>query len=208
MCQAIEGRGVGAGNTPIDVIKDDFYSADIKSVTGSKNGKSGQTGEASLGQNFLQEGGIDIDYYFKNKNFDLLLTKWKNILKEKYNKDNVPQDLPMYSIWFVKTFDSKFIDIVIFKINKNDIEELQVDYTTDNSVFIKGGVEEGVAQIKLYKAKRRLEMRLYMKNIGENKLRLNIPHFKNNENIREELYKYNSSKECLINKIENILSSL
>lgn len=163
--QALKVKPIGAGSYPIDIYNvENKWGADIKmlSVTTDEKGTitNQQSGEASLGQNF-SDAGVDLDNLFKNKKHDQIKDKWVRLYKNKF--ESIKRSYPIEKVYyfFILRSASNFY-LVGAKINVNFLDKVEVDKTrtTKNSVFLNGFIDSEYGNSKIYKAKKRLELRL------------------------------------------------
>lgn len=175
VAQAFNVDTVGAGNYPIDVHdKKNKLGFDIKfisaKVTDSNHFKKGISNETSLAQNFATEGN-DLDQLFSKEKYEDILEKWKNLLNRKVSKaiDELKLEKVYYFI-FVRGGNS--INLAIAELFPEKINELKVDYANSKSVFIKHYLKSDYGQVKIYKSKKRMELRLYPKNLEDENLLL------------------------------------
>lgn len=210
--QALGAQPTGAGSYPIDVIKQDEYGADIKSLSYKTNEKTGQvtnnqSGEASLGQKFEDEKDNVLDELFKNKKFDQILNKWKIILSDKYERvqNDHGDSLPLY-FFFVLRGKADFY-LTAAKVDPTKVDSLKVisERSTNNSVFISNYIDENYGNCKIYKAKKRMELRLLPKNWIDNNraIKFEIPKKRNEVNLRE-LSKLNKLDSYLTKKFVTV----
>ena len=177
--QAIGGTPMGAGSYPIDV-KTKSFLADIKSMSikVDKNGdmNNSESGETSLGQKFSEP---NLDDMFVNNEFENIKNLWVKILSEKYNKsiEDTKIDKIIY-IFFMRAKDTYYIFIARLNYDLITKENISVNLsrTTNSSVFLSSFIDNSLGSAKIYKAKKRLELRLKPKKIVENGdfLKLNI----------------------------------
>lgn len=176
--QAIGAIGVGAGNYGVDVITNDF-GADVKMVSTSYN-KKGQlkkdTGETSLAQNFV-DTGVNLDILFKNKEWNTIISGWSNILYNKLKKvftDN-PNINNIYYFFIIR--DRNVFHLCGLEVNLDEIFNITPLYdknnnviVTDTSLFIDNFINSNLGNVKIYKSKKRMELRLHPKYWFDNKL--------------------------------------
>lgn len=170
--QACDLQKTGAGSYPIDVYKYGDFGADVKSVSTSvdKNGNLTKriSGESSLGQNF-SDGEINLDTLFKDKNKDELLKKWKAILYEKYHKPFVDYEIKdFYYFIFIRAGNTVLLSIA--KIEPLNLPILESGDFTKTSLLINNVLENKYGNAKIYKSKKRMELRLFAKNLAEDNL--------------------------------------
>lgn len=188
--QAINAKPVGAGSYPVDIIKNN-WGADIKSLACSldKNGNldKGDTGEASLAQKFTG-AGEDLDSLFKNSLYDEIKDKWLDIVKNKNNLVKVEKNLDnLYYFIFLRGNHKYYL--CGFEVLIDNLSEVTINYdkTTSSSVFLDNYIEPKYGYTKIYKAKKRLELRLKAKTLVEDNfcITLDIPDNLSAINLRE-----------------------
>lgn len=160
--QAIGASPVGAGSYPVDIIKDSF-GADVKMLScKTKNGKlsNSESGETSLAQKF-GETGTNLDELFKNKKYNEILEGWKVILINKLSKVIHDKNINTIYYFFILRADTKF-HLCATKVNIDNINYCSVDEekSTDKSVFINDFIDKSYGTVKIYKSKKRMELRL------------------------------------------------
>ncbi len=171
--QACNLNKIGSGSYPIDVYSEKQYGADIKFVT-SKIDKDGNfnsytSGETSLGQNFSDDEESTLDELFKNKLSQKILKKWSKILESKYEKPIKEFKLKnIYYFIFVRGDNKIFLSIA--RVNKNNIKNLTTNKLTEKSLFIDNFIEEKYGNSKIYKSKKRMELRVNPKNLQKDNL--------------------------------------
>jgi len=171
--QALDWKTIGAGNYPIDVYSSKKrIGADVKFLSAKidKNGNFQNTlsNETSLCQKFKSTGS-NLDQLFKRKKKKEILEGWIDILLEK-NKIPVSEYnlKDIYYFIFIRGGDS--ISLAIAKINKNNISRIKISRLTDKSAFIAGYIDERHGNVKIYKSKKRMELRCNPKNLEEDKM--------------------------------------
>lgn len=188
--QALGAKPVGAGSYPVDIIKDD-WGADVKSMTCSldKNGNldSGDSGETSLAQKF-QDTGTNLDELFKDKKYDEIKNGWIEIIREK-NKTVIREKKlkEIYYFFFLRGNEKYYLcgtKLFIDNLNYVKVDSLR---TTNTSVFLTNYINENYGYTKIYKAKKRLELRLKAKQWVQDGLciEIDIPKIDNAINLRE-----------------------
>lgn len=170
--QACGLKSIGSGNYPIDVYKENEYGIDVKFVSADvdKNGQllNHQSNETSLGQNF-QGFGKYLDQAFEKGDYDKILNGWVEILKDKLNKPLTQLNIhSIYYFIFIRLGNK--ICLAISKLDLNAIENLTVKKTSPTSVFVDNFLNSDYGEVKIYKSKKRMELRLYAKKLQENNL--------------------------------------
>ncbi|MBU1164568.1 hypothetical protein KKA15_03330 [Patescibacteria group bacterium] len=173
VAQGLGWERVGSGSYPIDVYsKEKKFGADVKfmsaAVDSEDNFKKGVTGESSLGQKFV-DAGTDLDQDFASKEYDKILNGWKKILSEKMQKPIKDYDLKqVYYFIFLRGGNS--IHLAVAKVFPSKIKNLAVKSATGKSVFVDGFIDASYGNVKIYKSKKRMELRCLPKKMKEDQL--------------------------------------
>ena len=170
--QACDLKSIGSGNYPIDVYKENEYGTVEKFVSAGVDKKgqllNSQSNETSLGQNF-QGFGKYLDQAFENKDYDKILNGWIKILKDKLSKPFTQLNLhTIYYFIFIRSGNK--ICLAISKLDLDYIQNLTVKKTSPTSVFVDNFLNPKYGEVKIYKSKKRMELRLYAKKLQENNL--------------------------------------
>lgn len=210
--QSLDVKPVGAGSCPIDIYNErDKWGADIKMLNIKLN-NSGQvsnsdSGEASLGQKF--EGpGINLDAMFANRKYVEIKDSWKKLYSEKYKSLNKTYKIKKIYYFFIlrpgiqiEGADFYFTGAVL---NLNNLNNVKVNKkrTTKKSVFLDDFIDNEYGNTKIYKAKKRLELRLHPKKWIDNNsaLKITTSFISKHVNLREE----NVGVEYLKTRIEDL----
>jgi len=221
--QSLGLKPVGEGSYPIDGI-DDKNGYDVSSLALGQTPKTkkmnSQTGEKSLGQKFddenFGEDGENLDGLFKSKDYVKIISAWKKILKKKWSetiKDQKLENLYLINLISYKPEDKMFI--VLLKINYEKLDNISEDKRTDKSVWVKNFIDPKIGDAKIYKSKKRLELRLkpaeFLKNKSylefklENKIKsLNLREtFKNKNKKNKYLLKETKKFKKFFSKLKN-----
>lgn len=188
--QALKATPIGAGSYPVDILKNN-WGADVKSMTCSLdkygNLNAGDTGETSLAQKF-QETGTNLDDLFKNRDFESIKNGWIEIIRNKnlsVIKDKSLNDI--YYFFFLRGNQEYYLCGI--EVNINNLENVSVNNgrSTGDSVFLDNYIEGKYGYTKIYKAKKRLELRLKAKQwVDENLVIIfPIPHSLEPINLRD-----------------------
>lgn len=197
--QAIGALPVGAGNYGVDVIKEGEFGADIKMLSCkiSKNGNltDSESGETSLAQNF-KDTGDSLDTMFENKRFDEIVDGWKEIIYNKLNKVKEEQNVENIYYIFILRAGTTF-RLCAMEVDTDKLKDIGVGKVTSTSVFINNFIDENYGSVKIYKSKKRIELRLRPKFWVDNNMTIDFELKSNSEpvNIRElvenkEIYEY------------------
>lgn len=178
ICQSIGSIPVGAGSYAVDVIsKSKVWGADIKMLSCKVDGETGKlknsdSGETSLAQKFGDDNfgnGNTLDDLFTNKEYQVIWNNWMEILRKKYDKVN--EDFGVSNIYYFFILRAKLdFHLCGMKVLLNNLKNTKVNYerSTNDSVWIKNYIEDKFGHVKVYKAKKRLELRLKPKYWVEN----------------------------------------
>ncbi len=173
IAQACNLTKVGAGNYPIDVYSKNKYGIDVKFLTAkiNKNGDytNSYSNETSLSQNF-KIAGLDLDQMFASKKYENILLAWIKILEAKIlipiNDFNLKK---VYYFIFIRAGNK--VSLAIADVNNKEIRNLKTNRSTDTSVFVQNFIEDRYGNVKIYKSKKRMELRVFPKALEEdNKL--------------------------------------
>lgn len=178
ICQSIGSIPVGAGSYAVDVIsKSKVWGADIKMLSCKVDSDSGKlknsdSGETSLAQKFGDDNfgnGNTLDDLFANKEYQVIWNNWIEILKKKYRKVNEDFGVSNIYYFFILRAELDF-HLCGMKLLLNNLNHTKVNYerSTNDSVWIKNYIEDRFGHVKVYKAKKRLELRLKPKYWVEN----------------------------------------
>lgn len=176
--KASGGILIGNGNTAMDVMTSDKEGIDAMCVIMKENRESN---EKSLIQNFKCSGN-NLDMLFDKKEdnraielFMSNLQKKLTSVKEEYQFTN------LYILAYISLLDSVYV--VCFKYNITAITSaVSTGFTKKGqSINIGGFIREKFGNVKLYKSKKRVELRLYKKCITENPFAVKIYPYKPEE---------------------------
>ncbi|MGN4637243.1 hypothetical protein [Bacillus cereus group sp. MYBK34-1] len=163
--QAIGADPVGAGSYAVDVVKEGEFGADVKmlacEVTPEGLLKSKQSTETSLAQKFTDSGN-DLDQQFAQKCYDKILEDWISIVQEKLQKVIKDKEVSNIYYLFILRAGNRFY-LCGMKVHMDRLNNVSVDHTTESSLFIKDYIDDRYGVVKIYKAKKRLELRLLPK---------------------------------------------
>ena len=178
--QAIENvKPIGAGSYPIDIIRENSWGADIKALACKfdtrGNLSNSESGEASLAQKFT-DTGENLDELFKNREFDKIAQGWLEIVKRKNIKVMTEKKIEKIYYFFFLRGNKEFY-LCGTQINLDDLEKVIVneEQSTNQSVYLKNYIDDRYGTTKIYKAKKRLELRLRAKNWVDDGLCIILP---------------------------------
>jgi hypothetical protein len=150
------GEQIGKGHIAMDVKTGMGDGIDVFCIIMNKI----ESNEKSLIQNF-KKTGKDLDILFKEQKFDeaikMFMVNYKDKLDEVIRTKAMRQ---LYYLGFVSTVDQVYL--VNFKINVNNIQHVGVKNATKGgvSIFLKNFINSAHGNVKLYKSKKRVELRL------------------------------------------------
>jgi hypothetical protein len=147
---------IGHGNKPFDIQTDTFV-CDIKAITANNRRVSN---EVSLMQDF-HTVGKDLDTTFNDEN---IISIWSDKLLEKYNSTErrSTEQKPIYFMFLI-TLNRVEVYICVMKVNPNFL--LRESRRTKKSIRVLGCIYERYGLCQLYLSKKRLELRLNVRNI-------------------------------------------
>ena len=205
--QAIGASPVGSGSYGVDVVQQGKFGADVKMLSCKIDALGGvsdcDSGETSLAQNF-KDTGISLDEMFANKQYKEIVDGWKQILINKLNRVRVEQSVEtIYYIFILRATIS--FHLCGMKVNIENINEMTPSKSTKSSIFIDNFIEDNYGKVKIYKAKKRLELRLRPKYWIDHNLTLNF----NLRDITDEVSvrtliendKLREYEECLLKRV-------
>lgn len=155
--KASNGKLISKGHEATDVITSQNEGVDAMCVVMNKK----QSNEKSLIQNF-KESGNDLDYYFNNKDDVSAIKLYADGLKIKLNKLIKTRKLEeLYILAFISTKTT--VHILCFKYNIDLIDTITSEGFTKigKSINIGGFINKSIGNVKLYKSKKRIELRLH-----------------------------------------------
>jgi hypothetical protein len=146
------GKLVGNGNNNIDINIDNKIWIDVSVLTLNGN----YTNEKSIMQNFSNSN--DLDTLFNTNKGDESVEIFKNKLLQKYEYIDTEIDI-YYMIFICK---NKNIYLSCFKLIPQNIPNMIFCGFTKSckNIFIENFIDINVGNVKLYKSKKRLELRL------------------------------------------------
>ncbi len=169
LVQCLGADPVGSGSYPVDVIHlDSNYGADAKML--SWNGKKTSTsGETSLGQKFTGVGN-DLDDAFKNKKFSGVVSDWSKVYENKLNKVKEDHEEIEKIYYFIVIRQQKIFHVCGMEIDIDSIKSIGAEKWTEAAIWISDLINKRYGESKIYKAKKRMELRLYPHNWIEDDL--------------------------------------
>ena len=154
------GKHVGKGNHCIDVITELNDGIDVMCVT--LNDK--MTNEKSLIQNF-SDSGADLDNLFKEKNDIKAVDLFKNNYYDKIKSTKDDKKLKnLYILSFISTLNDTYM--ACFKLYPERINNIISGGFVGNkkehvNINIHNFIDSRYGNVKLYKSKKRMELRLH-----------------------------------------------
>jgi len=173
--QALDVKPIGAGSYPVDIYNEkEGWAADIKMLNATLNDAgeltNDESGEASLGQKF-EGAGVDLDNMFVTRQYEKIKNSWLEIFINKFAQ--VEKDLPAIKNIFYLFILRAGVNFYLVgcSVDMSEIRNVSVSSnTTNKSVFLDNFITERYGKAKIYKAKKRLELRLRPKNWVEDNL--------------------------------------
>jgi len=210
--QALQVEAVGAGSYPIDILKPNKWGADVKmlscKVDKNNNLTNGDSGETSLAQKF-KETGISLDNMFKQEQYQEIINGWTSIWRDKLSNVKIDKNIDKIYYFFFLRGSTKESYICAFEVNIDNINTNIITQRDDNnkikqSIFLNGIIDEKYGNAKIYKAKKRLELRLKPKNLLDNEFLITIP---TKTPFKEDIYQLVQDKEKFKSYLESKVSN-
>jgi len=156
--KASYGRKIGDGNCPMDVITKNNKAIDTMCLCLNGN----QTNEKSIMQNFNISGNNLDNFFIEKKENEATKLYMKDYIKKiiKFAVDYNISKNDLYYCIFISTNKNVFLSI--YKINIYSILFVKSDGFTKQlkSIKLKNFIDEKDGNVKLYKSKKRLELRI------------------------------------------------
>ncbi len=203
MVQALDAEHTGAGSYPVDIIFEangEIIGADVKmlSCKTDVNGslKDSDSGETSISQKFKDENfdkSKTLDELFKNiEERPIIWDKWKKLIKEKYCKVFEERRVEkIYYIFLLRAGKNFYIGVCNVNLDNLDNTEIDCERTNNSknatSLWIKNFIDDRYGNVKVYKSKKRVELRLKPKSLQDNSclLKISTDFELKEENIKE-----------------------
>ncbi len=160
LVQCLGADPVGSGSYPVDIIhKKSKFGADAKMLSwdGKQNSLSGET---SMGQNF-KDIGNNLDSAFSSKNFSTIISDWSKLLIHKYDKVFSEYTFVKNIYYFFIIREQNNFHIFGMRVDTKSLGKMAEKRHTDNSVWIENMIDSKYGEVRIYKAKKRMELRLY-----------------------------------------------
>jgi hypothetical protein len=163
--KASNGKKIGDGNCPMDVVTGSGKAIDTMCLC--LNGSI--SNEKSIMQNFNKSGNY-LDSYFLEKNENRAVSLYINDYIYKIKNFSLNNKISLNNLYyaiFISTNESIYLSC--FKINIGFIKNIKADGFTKQckSIKIKNFIDDKYGNVKLYKSKKRLELRI-SKNVLNN----------------------------------------
>jgi len=207
--QSLGLKPVGEGSYPIDGINNKIgYDVSSLALGQTPTGKmKKQTGEKSLSQKFEDENFGDendnLDSLFNSEKYDEIIKAWKNILKKKWEGTIKGQNLnDLYLINLILYKLENKLMIFLLKINHNNLDEVTKGKVSPKktSVWFNNFIDEKFGNVKVYKSKKRVELRIRPQEFIKNKsyLEFKIENKIKSLNLREIFENKNKKNKYLL----------
>jgi len=208
--QALGVTPVGSGSYPVDVIKENEWGADVKMLSCKMdehgNFKAAESGETSLSQKFTGTGN-DLDDLFKDKKYYDIIDGYKNIFYNKIQRVHKEKGLKKIYYFFILRAEMKFY-LCGMSIDIDEIHNVTYLRNTKENVWTKNFLDTNYGSVRVYKAKKRMELRLRPKYWFDNsllyefKIEADVPHV----NVRRMLSDKKEFKKYLLRLIKTNFS--
>ncbi|WP_253198995.1 hypothetical protein [Clostridium estertheticum] len=183
--QAIGANPVGAGNYGVDVVKPGVFGADVKmlscKIDAFGNVTNSDSGETSLAQNF-KDTGISLDQLFQAERYDEIVDGWKKIIQYKLQKVKNEQSVDKIYYIFILRAGTSF-KLCGMEVDLAEIQNIRPSHASSSSLFIDNFIDPNYGGVKIYKAKKRMELRLRAKYWVDHNMTLNFNLNFNSEQV-------------------------
>lgn len=209
--QALNVKSVGSGNYPIDVVnREKSWGADIKGLRCKEDDKdrlkNGETNETSLIQKFIKSGN-QLDADFASRNYIKVKNEWIELWKNKLLEVKESEKLNEIYYFIVLIGIFKFY-LLGLRVNINLIskENIGIRKTSDKSIFLSGVIDDKYGSVKIYKSKKRMELRLKPKNLLNDQflVTFDIPIYRKEINMYELIQDEKRYESYLKEKVRKI----
>ena len=203
IAQAIGGKRIGAGSYPIDVLNsNETFGCDIAILTAktlaSGELSSGTSGEKSIGQQFSDEawaGEHSLDELFRDEKVYEIAESSNDIFFKKFNSIKIDYPTIEKVFYFFLLIHSQKNRVYLFglDIDINSKEEIGSPVrvgkggTAMKNVVLDNFIDSRYGEVKTYKSKKRMEIRLRTKNLVDGGFCLTFDTRKNRKllNLRD-----------------------
>ena len=153
--KSVNGNLISSGNSAMDVVVSGNKAIDVGTLCLSGS----QTNEKSIMQNFTEDGANNLDRLFENEDYENIVESYRDLYKTKINSfceanENITN---LYYLIFIST--NQHIYLTGYKLNKENIDNIEFDCLIRRSVKIKNVIEPNYGNAKIYKSKKRIELR-------------------------------------------------
>ena len=172
--QALGAKPTGAGSYPVDIVKGKKWAADVKMLSCKVNQdgsfKVADSGETSLGQKF-RDVGQGLDQLFANSSYNKITDEFLKIFKTKYKKVKNEKGINVFYYIIILRAGSNFY-LSILKLDLDKVERVKCieDRVSETSIWLKNFIAKDYGSVKIYKSKKRMELRLRPKELFNNNL--------------------------------------
>jgi hypothetical protein len=152
------GTKIGNGNCPMDVITFNNNAIDTMCLCMNSN----ISNEKSIMQNFGSTGN-NLDSFFNAKNDTKIIRMFIQDYVDKIKNFSINYKIPLTKLYYCIFISTKTnIYLSCFKINIGNIVYIKSDGFTKSmkSINIKNFIDDKYGNVKLYKSKKRLELRI------------------------------------------------
>lgn len=153
--KSIDGERIGEGHSPIDVIHE---KQQIGIDVACLNCNGNKTNEKSIMQNFKNSGKL-LDIMFRDEKYENAVHMYKYDYHEKI-KDAIHKYKlqKLYYLIFISIKDNIYLSCM--KLNIYAINNVEYGKVTSKNINISNFIDNQYGEVKLYKSKKRLELRI------------------------------------------------
>lgn len=212
--QALQVESVGSGSYPIDILKTNEWGADVKMLSCKVNSDDmltdADSGETSLAQKFT-ETGVNLDTMFNDEKYQKIIDGWISIWENKLIAVKKEKNInTIYYFFFLRGGKNESY-ICAFEVDVNQINTTTITQRDDNkdikqSIFLEGVINKKYGNAKIYKAKKRLELRLKPKGLLDDGYLIVIPtELPNKEDIYQLVQNKDKFNKYMETKLKKFL---
>ena len=189
LVQSLGAKPIGSGSYPVDIIHDEGWASDIKMLAWNKS--KPLSGETSLAQKFTGIGA-NLDIMFGDKHFNKILIGWKEILSEKYEEVFTDNENVKNIYYFIILRESYNFHLIGLKLKFEDLYLASPGEYTEKNLTINNFINNDLGNIRIYKSKKRMELRIIPKEWEKRDLMIS---FNNNNNPNKSCLRDKTSEE-------------
>lgn len=169
IAKCIDGIEVGSGNESVDIVNGK-RGFDVFAIT--IQDRCTLSGEKSIIQDF-KNAGKQLDMLFEQKKYEEAIGLYVKTLHNKLQRAIRKYELEeIYYIGFISTKHEVYLACFVINVDKITKDVLKKGSHTTTSVYINNFLDNRIGETKLYKSKKRIELRFLSSNIQSFSMKL------------------------------------